>query len=938
MGKALKGITVEINGKTDNLVKALEKPNAEAASLQKELKGVNSLLKFDPKNTELLEQKQVLLKQAVQQTEEKMKLLTDAQKQLAAAGKDVNDDAYRDLQREIAATAQKLAGYNTQLKNAQEMQKKAAKEAETFGNKVYKIASHIPGVNKLAKAFVDAKQKITETVKESKTVKTIGTAVDGARQRVEAFKNAHPAVQKVADAFGKAKAAAGELGKKMPSVTQVVQAAGSAAATAAKGGWSVLTTTVGGTIKAFTAFSTAAATAMVAITKGAVENYGDYEQLVGGVETLFGAGGQSLSEYAKSVGKTTTEAKDDYNNLIKAQEAVIEKANGAYKTAGMSANDYMETVTSMSAALIQSLDGDTVAAAEKADMAITDMSDNANKMGSDIESIKNAYSGFAKANYTMLDNLKLGYGGTKEEMQRLLDDATKISGVKYDLSQYGDIVDAIHVVQTEMGITGTTAKEAATTIQGSIASAKAAWTNLQTGLADENADLDALVGEMVDSVVTVIDNIAPRVMAAVPRILQAVPQLITGLSGAATELAGEAKGLGESLIEPLTTSFFSLIQTVIAMLPKLLPEVLSAGVMLFMGILQGLNQTIPQLAAILPQLVTTITSTLTQNLPGIISAGALILVNLINGVTQTIPSLIQAIVALIPVIVQAILDNLPLIVTAGLNLLVALATGIAEALPQLVAMLPTIITTIITIIIQSLPQILAAGVQILTALINGIIQAIPQLLASLPTIITTIVSVLIQNLPRIISTGIQLIGALISGLIQAIPTLIAAIPQIVVAIFKAFKSVDWGELGTNIITGIKDGVLNAAKNLVSAVVESAKGALQAAKEALGIHSPSRVFRDEVGKQMAAGQLIGYEEGMEDNADAFATASRKSIPTTIDGFFASGGTSRQQAASQGQQGGFTQNVSIYSPRELSPSETTRQMRNATRQMILKLKQA
>lgn len=542
MGKALKGITVEINGKTDNLVKALEKPNAEAASLQKELKGVNSLLKFDPKNTELLEQKQVLLKQAVQQTEEKMKLLTDAQKQLAAAGKDVNDDAYRDLQREIAATAQKLAGYNTQLKNAQEMQKKAAKEAETFGNKVYKIASHIPGVNKLAKAFVDAKQKITETVKESKTVKTIGTAVDGARQKVEAFKNAHPAVQKVADAFGKAKAAAGDLAGKMPSVTQAVQAAGSAATTAAKGGWSVLTTTVGGTIKAFTAFSAAAATAMVAITKGAVENYGDYEQLVGGVETLFGAGGQSLSEYAKSVGKTTTEAKDEYNNLIKAQEAVIEKANGAYKTAGMSANDYMETVTSMSAALIQSLDGDTVAAAEKADMAITDMSDNANKMGSDIESIKNAYSGFAKANYTMLDNLKLGYGGTKEEMQRLLDDATKISGVKYDISQYGDIVDAIHVVQTEMGITGTTAKEAATTIQGSIASAKAAWTNLQTGLADENADLDALVGELVDSVVTVIDNIAPRVMAAVPRILQAVPQLITGLSGAAKELAGEAKG------------------------------------------------------------------------------------------------------------------------------------------------------------------------------------------------------------------------------------------------------------------------------------------------------------------------------------------------------------------------------------------------------------
>lgn len=936
MGKALKGITVEINGKTDNLVKALEKPNAEAASLQKELKGVNSLLKFDPKNTELLEQKQVLLKQAVQQTEEKMKLLTDAQKQLAAAGKDVNDDAYRDLQREIAATAQKLAGYNTQLKNAQEMQKKAAKEAETFGNKVYKIASHIPGVNKLAKAFVDAKQKITETVKESKTVKTIGTAVDGARQKVEAFKNAHPAVQKVADAFGKAKAAAGDLAGKMPSVTQVVQAAGSAATTAAKGGWSVLTTTVGGTIKAFTTFSAAAATAMVAITKGAVENYGDYEQLVGGVETLFGAGGQSLSEYAKGVGKTTTEAKDEYNNLIKAQEAVIEKANGAYKTAGMSANDYMETVTSMSAALIQSLDGDTVAAAEKADMAITDMSDNANKMGSDIESIKNAYSGFAKANYTMLDNLKLGYGGTKEEMQRLLDDATKISGVKYDISQYGDIVDAIHVVQTEMGITGTTAKEAATTIQGSIDSAKAAWTNLQTGLADENADLDALVGELVDSVVTVIDNIAPRVMAAVPRILQAVPQLITGLSGAAKELAGEAKGLGQSLIEPLTNSFFTLIQTAIEMLPQLLPEVLNAAVMLFTGILQGLNQTIPQLAAILPQLITTITSTITQNLPSIISEGAMILVNLINGITQAIPTLIQSIVDLIPVIVQAIAENLPQIVEAGLNLLVSLITGIVQAIPQLVDMLPTIITTIITVIIQSLPQILDAGVQILTALINGLIQAIPQLIAMLPTIITTIINVLIQNLPQIISAGIQLIGALISGLIQAIPVLAAAIPQIVTAIFTTFKNVNWGELGSNIISGIKDGVVNAAKNLASAVADAAKSALDAAKEALGIHSPSRVFRDQVGKQMAAGQLIGYEEGMEDNADAFAKASRKSVPTTIDGYIAAGSGSNRQTAQQGQQGGFTQNVNIYSPRELEPSEIARQTKNAMRQTALKLR--
>ena len=175
-------------------------------------------------------------------------------------------------------------------------------------------------------------------------------------------------------------------------------------------------------------------------------------------------------------------------------------------------------------------------------MAITDMSDNANKMGSDIESIKNAYSGFAKANYTMLDNLKLGYGGTKEEMQRLLDDATKISGVKYDISQYGDMVDAIPSYRRKWESPERQQKKQPQPFKGSIASAKAAWTNLQTGLADENADLDALVGNWLIPVVTVIDNIAPRVMAAVPRILQAVPQLITGLSGAAKELAGEAKG------------------------------------------------------------------------------------------------------------------------------------------------------------------------------------------------------------------------------------------------------------------------------------------------------------------------------------------------------------------------------------------------------------
>lgn len=247
---------------------------------------------------------------------------------------------------------------------------------------------------------------------------------------------------------------------------------------------------------------TAAATAIGTIGTKAVQAYADYEQLVGGVETLF---------------------KDS-------QDKVMEYANNAYKTAGLSANEYMETVTSFSASLLQSLDGDTSAAAEKANLALTDMSDNANKMGSDMTLIQNAYQGFAKANYTMLDNLKLGYGGTQAEMQRLLEDAEKISGIKYDISSYADIVDAIHVVQTEMGITGTTAKEAASTIQGSFGMVKAAWQNLVTGLADPDQDLGALVGNFTDSVVIAGNNLIPRIQELLPRIVEAVTSLVGTVS------------------------------------------------------------------------------------------------------------------------------------------------------------------------------------------------------------------------------------------------------------------------------------------------------------------------------------------------------------------------------------------------------------------------
>ena len=282
--------------------------------------------------------------------------------------------------------------------------------------------------------------------------------------------------------------------------------------------------------------------ALIDFGKQAIDSYAEYEQLAGGVETLFKQSADTVKGYAEN----------------------------AYKTAGMSANEYMDTVTSFSASLLQSLDGDTAAAAEKANLAITDMSDNANKMGTSMEMIQNAYQGFAKQNYTMLDNLKLGYGGTKEEMQRLLDEAEKISGIKYDISSYADIVDAIHVVQTEMGITGTTAKEASTTIQGSINSAKAAWQNWLTALGDSNADIQGKTDELISSIETAAGNIVPV-----------------------------AEKVLSSIGQSLETKLPELLSKAVTFVISNLPQIVALGLQLVFALIEGLGQGFEQLISMM---------------------------------------------------------------------------------------------------------------------------------------------------------------------------------------------------------------------------------------------------------------------------------------------------------------------------------------------------
>ena len=395
----------------------------------------------------------------------------------------------------------------------------------------------------------------------------------------------------------------------------------------------------------------AAAAGITALTTAAVNNYAEYEQLVGGVETLFKQSADVVQQYAAN----------------------------AYKTAGMSANEYMETVTSFSASLLQSLDGDTNAAAEKANLAITDMSDNANKMGTSMEMIQNAYQGFAKQNYTMLDNLKLGYGGTKEEMQRLLKDAEKLSGQKFDLSSYGDIVDAIHVVQTEMGITGTTAKEASETISGSVASMKSAWSNLVTGLADDEADFKTLMDNFVGSVKTAADNIAPRIGIAlngvaelikeiVPVAMQYIPQIITEFL---PTIADAAVGI----VTSIGTAIFDNID-----------QILEFGQQMLDSLLSGITNNVDSISGPVTEIITKFANFIAENLPEIIMAGINILGALLVGIIQAIPELASAATKAVIELASYILrvENLQKIISVGGELISSLAQGILNALGLLV--------------------------------------------------------------------------------------------------------------------------------------------------------------------------------------------------------------------------------------------------------------
>ena len=750
--------------------------------------------------------------------------------------------------------------------------------------------------------------------------------------------------------------------------------------------------------KAMTGAIAAVGTGAAAIIKSSLGVVANMEQQVGGVETLF---------------------KDSANT-------VIANANKAYKTAGMSANNYMETVTSFSASLLQSLGGDTAKAASYADRAIVDMSDNANKMGTNMRDIQNAYQGFAKQNYT-----KLGYGGTQEEMKRLISDASKMTDVQKELGvtvdasslSFGNIVNAISVVQKQMGIAGATSEEAATTIEGSVNSAKAAWENFEAGVISAN-DLVETFWTAAQNIFTNLGQIIPRlgktgmdvVSALAGKIGGAVPQ-VKGFTDSISKLANELKGMnsdqllnlgkmavviagsapalsifgkGIENVKTATDGFNGIIDGVVTSIGKVPKGAKSASATFkkissefkylgesialpFQDLGEKIAPRLKDLGGFMAEswangpggkITGAVTNTvkkiggafgqigpkLAEKFPGVaekfaelgtkmsavsakvskvlgkagtkiseyagfiadaftpilsrvasfaptffklinIGAGAAIIVagmgliysqfgtqidqllllvqtkgpevitNFANGITAALPGLVAQGATLIMGILNAITVNLPALITAGVSIISALTSSLAAQLPQLIPCAVQMILTLVTSLISNLPQLITSGLNLMKGLASGIANSIPLVAAKAPVIIGKLASTIITNLPKILTAGVQIISKLAVGLVQGIPALIGKIPNMVSQIKNAFTSVNWGSVGMNIIKGIASGLTGAAGAIVEAAKSAANKALDAAKSALGIHSPSRVFRDQVGKMMALGMGIGFEKNI-----------------------------------------------------------------------------
>lgn len=517
---------------------------------------------------------------------------------------------------------------------------------------------------------------------------------------------------------------------------------------------------------------------------------GKLQQSLGGIETLFKDNADRVKGYAKE----------------------------AYRTTGLSANAYMENVTGFSASLLQSLGGDTKKAAETANMAMIDMADNSNKMGTSMEAIQNAYQGFAKQNYTMLDNLKLGYGGTKKEMERLLKDAQKITGVKYDINNLNDVYEAIHVIQGELDITGTTAKEASTTLTGSFNAMKASFQDVLGALA---------LGE----------GIRPAL-----------------------------EGLASTVSTFLFGNLFPMIGNILSQLPGVLitfvqialPQFIQMGTDMVNSLISGFDFGMEGFWANFSEMINVL---LTDYLPQFLETGVELITELVNGLLSAIPDVITGMGEIINSIMIVAMDAIPQLLQAGYDLIKNMAQGIFNNMPAITKSMVDVLDKLLKTILDNFPQFLQKGFELIGKMAMGIWNNLPQIISTLTNLLLALIRKIGEYLPQFLQKGVELIGKLLSGIIQKAPEVIAKIPSIILEILSSIRSFisEFVSMGGQLLMGLARGIAGAVKNVISSAIDACKSVVNKVKSFFGIHSPSRVFA-EIGEFLN----LGLAEGIEDN--------------------------------------------------------------------------
>lgn len=535
--------------------------------------------------------------------------------------------------------------------------------------------------------------------------------------------------------------------------------------------------------------------------KAAISEGGALEQSIGGIETLFKDSAGVVKRYA----------------------------DNAYKTVGVSANEYMENVTSFSASLLQSMGGDTEKAAQVAHTAMVDMGDNANKMGTNMADIQNAYQGFAKQNYTMLDNLKLGYGGTKTEMERLLSDAQELSGVEYNIDNLDDVYMAINTIQTEMGIAGTTSKEAQETIQGSLSALQSSFKNLLGNIA---------IGE---------------------DLWESLNSLAQTLS---TFLFGNLLPMLGNILSALPTALITFIQAAA-------PEFLNAGGQLLSTLGEGLITGIPQLLVQAQIFMAGLIAWLSEQFPTILANGVEMIVNFANGFFQALPSVLSNIGQILNQVLTAIFAALPSIMQSGFDLITGLAQGLWNNYPIIIQRITSIITGLLQTILENFPAIVRKGMELIGKLASGIWNNLPTIISTMGNLIANVLSKIGGYLPKFLSEGMKLIGQMAVGIINAIPGIVAKIPQVIRALISAFSGIktQFDSIGADVVRGLWNGIASVQGWIMGKISGFVDGIVGGIKGFFGIKSPSRVMRDQVGKYLPEGLAVGIEGNIKPVTDA-----------------------------------------------------------------------